>query len=304
MVERKEIAEERTPMRYKLFPCDLCGSEDAVEVPHCREYTNGEVIHICKQCGFVYVKKRRSAFDIAKAWSDELYGAGYISAADYSARIPAVKARHTYVADFLDVTINLRDKEVCDFGTGEGQFLEIIRKAEYGASVFGIEPSKQNCERLLELRIRHFNGTIEDFSASPEYMNYRADIVTIMWTLENSGSCKDVLSVAYETVKENGYVGVATGSRILVPFKKPLNLYFSKNPADTHAFRFSANTLRGILAVCGFKVICVNRYIDSDILCMVGQKCDKEAKIVWQGDDFAKVVDFFERWHKESLFYR
>ena len=47
------------------FPCDLCGETDAVEVPHCREYTNGQPIHICRRCGFVHVKLRRSAEGIA-----------------------------------------------------------------------------------------------------------------------------------------------------------------------------------------------------------------------------------------------
>ena len=114
----------------------------------------------------------------------------------------------------------------------------------------------------------------------------------------------DMLSGAYKLLKDDGYIVMATGSRILVPFKKPLNLYFSKNPADTHAFRFSANTLQGILAVSGFEVKFVNQYLDSDILCMLAQKKKKSDKISWQGDDFIKVYDFFERWHRETIYYR
>ncbi len=124
--------------KYEEFPCDVCGSTDAIEVPYARNYTNGQPIHICKECGFVYVKLRRSAHEIADTWSDELYGDGY------TARIPAVKARQTYVAEFVDVNIGLRDKQVCDIGTGEGQFLEINRKEEYGAKVFGTEASERS----------------------------------------------------------------------------------------------------------------------------------------------------------------
>lgn len=285
-------------IKYEEFPCDLCGSTDAIEMPFSRFYTNNEPVHICKSCGFVYVVKRRTAQSIADSWSDDLYGDGY------TARIPAVKARQTYVAEFIDTNIGLKDKELCDIGTGEGQFLEIVRTAEYGAKVFGTEASKKNCAKLAKSGINHFQGTIEDFSKSKQIKNYKADIATIMWTLENCRSCRDMLSGAYQLLKDAGYIVLATGSRILVPFKKPLNLYLSKNPADTHAFRFSANTLQGILAVSGFEVKYINQYLDSDILCVIAKKMKKSDKISWQGDDFIKVYDFFERWHRETIYYR
>jgi hypothetical protein len=113
-----------------------------------------------------------------------------------------------------------------------------------------------------------------------------------------------MLTVAHRILREGGHLVVATGSRILVPFRKPLNFYLGTNPADTHAFRFSRDTLRGILAVSGFEVTQMNRFLDSDILCMIAQKRDRNAKIAWQGDDYRKVYDFFERWHRETLLYR
>ena len=285
-------------VQYENFPCDLCGSTEAVEVPCSRFYTNNEPVHICRHCGFVYVMKRRSAQAIADTWSDKLYGD------NYTARIPAVKARQTYVAEFIDTNIGLKGKDVCDIGTGEGQFLEIIRHEEYGANVFGTEASKKNCAKMEKQGIANYCGTIEDFGKSKIIKKYRADIATIMWTLENCRSCRDMLDGAYAILKDDGYIVIATGSRILVPFKKPLHLYLSKNPADTHSFRFSANTLQGLLAVSGFEVKFVNQYLDSDILCMIAQKKKKTEKIAWQGDDFIKVYDFFERWHKETMFYR
>ena len=72
---------------YTEFPCDICGSSDAVEIPHVRDYTGGQPIHICTKCGFVYVQQRRSAEAIAEVWSEEIFGAGYTAA------IPAVRAR-------------------------------------------------------------------------------------------------------------------------------------------------------------------------------------------------------------------
>ena len=280
-------------MTKQIFVCDLCGADDAAEIEVARLYTNDQPIHICRNCGFIYVRERRSSQEIADSWTKDLYQG------NYTARIPAVKARQTYVADTIDVEIGLRGKKLCDIGGGEGQFLEIARGPDYGVDVFAIEPSKENCAALADLGVEHYHGTIEDFTAEGE-SNGTFDIATIMWTLENCEDCRVMLNAAYDLLKPGGYLVVATGSRILVPFKKPLQLYLSKNPADTHCFRFSAATLNGLFAVSGFEATCVNRYIDHDVMCMIGQKTDRSDEISWAGDDWRQVVDFFNRWHLES----
>jgi 2-polyprenyl-3-methyl-5-hydroxy-6-metoxy-1,4-benzoquinol methylase len=279
----------------KEFPCDICGSKDAVELPHAREYTNGQPIHICKKCGFVHVKHRRSFAQIADTWSKKIYGKGY------TAVIPAVRARQTYVADFIEKHLGLRNKEVCDIGAGEGRFPDIIRQPYYGATTFGIEASARNCQLLGKMGIEHFNGTIEDFLAAPKKQKRQFDIATIMWTLENCQSCREMLAGAWKLLKPGGHVVIATGSRILVPFKKPLYLYLSKNDADTHSFRFSANTLKSILAVSKFKSVHVNRYLDTDYLCIIAKKVDHV--VPWQGDPYLDVYNFFERWHVDTQMY-
>ncbi len=283
--------------RYKQFPCDVCGSTDAIRLPHERKYTKGQNIYICKKCGFIYVKRRRPYSTVAQAWSKELFGKAYTS------KTPLMLARHTYIAEFIDQSIGLKNKKVCDIGAGEGQFLNIA-KNNYGASVFGIEPSSENCNIMKRLGIRCFDGTLEEYIKSPLHKNYRSDIVTMMWTLENATSCKDLVMGARAVLKKEGYLVVATGSRILVPFSKPLNLYLSSNPADTHPARFSRNTLASLLAVAGFKIVHVNPYLnDSLALCIIAKKTKINKKIKIKGDDFQKVYDFFKRWHIETQKY-
>ncbi len=277
---------------YSEFNCDLCGSDDAEPIEVSRAYMSDGVVHVCKNCGFVYVRRRRSIQRIADAWSQEIFQKGY------TARIPAVKARQTYVAEFLDTNVGLKGKSVCDIGGGEGQFLDIIRGADYEADVFAIEPAEQNCKLMSDAGIENFHGTIEDYIASGAVRKF--DIVTVMWTLENTQDCRGMINAAYDLLKDRGYLLIATGSRILVPFKKPLHLYLSKNPADTHCFRVSANTLQGLMAVSGFEMAEVNRYIDTDYLTMLGRKTDRSADIAWKGDDWHEVVNFFERWDKET----
>ena len=289
----------RASARLVAYPCDLCGSRDAIEAPYARRYTGNQPIHICKRCGLVYVKYRRRPEDVAATWSDQLFGPHY-----YTARIPAVIARQTYVAAFIDQQIGLRGQRVCDVGTGEGQFLEIIRRTEYGARVFGTEAAGQYCRRLTRQRLPCFNGTVEAFAAKPGKHRRAFDIVTLMWTLECCGAPRQILMACRELLKPNGHIVVATGSRMLVPFKKPLHLYLSTAPADTSPVRFSANTLHGLLAVCGFESVHANRYIDSDILCMIGRQRHLTAGSGWRGDDYRDVAAFFRRWHRETRYYK
>lgn len=282
---------------YEIFPCDLCGSEEAEEITAALKYTDNQPLHVCKNCGFVHVKQRRSANRIAEVWSDDIYEKGY------TARIPAVKARQTYVAEFIDVEVGLKDKRICDIGGGEGQFLEMIKAPEYGANVFAIEPSQKNCDLMTNVGIDNFCGSIEDYCEAEMFKERKFDIATIMWTLENCQSCRTMLDAAYDVLDDDGVVAISTGSRLMVPFKKPLHYYLGTRPADSHCFRFSQNTLQGLLAASGFEMIAVNRAIDTDYLVMIGRKTDKSKPIDWQGDRYQEVIDFFNRWDIETQGY-
>ena len=273
------------------FPCDLCGTTDAYEVPHASEYTGGQPVHICAHCGFVYVKRRRSAEEIAATWSEEIFGKGY------TARVPAITARLTQVVETLGTELGLDSKDVCEIGAGEGEFLDLARAR--GARVFGIEPSDGNCRLMRERGIDCFTGTIERYQERGDG-NGAFDVVAILWTLENCQDCRRMLAGAHTLLRPGGQVAVATGSRILVPFKKPLWSYFSANPADTHAFRFSANTLRKALALSGFAPVYLNRYLDSDVLLVIGKQAEASD---WEGDDPLAVYSFFERWHADTALY-
>jgi hypothetical protein len=282
---------------YTDYPCDLCGADEPIEIPYCRLYTANQAIHICGNCGFVYVRSRRSSEEIARVWSDEIYGSVYTAVKN-----PAMMARQTFVAEFLASRVDLAGRKVCDIGAGEGFFLKYLQD-HYGVDAFGVEPSTRNCARLEELGVRSYAGTIEQFVASKEGARYRAQAVTIMWTLENCLSCVDMLRGAAALLDTGGRIVVATGSRILVPFKKPLFQYFSHTPADSHCFRFSANALQSALAKAGFKTTATNRYLDNDVLCVIAEKAPPSTKVDTVKDHPLEVLSFFERWHRDSMHY-
>ncbi len=92
---------------------------------------------------------------------------------------------------------------------------------------------------------------------------------------------------------------IATGSRILMPFKKPLQYYLGPN-VDAHPFHFSANALTSLMHKAGFKVTAHNRFIDSDYLVLVGERVDSGDGLALPKDDCHDVVEYFERWHRET----
>lgn len=236
-------------------------------------------------CGFVYVRERRSSAEIAKAW-DDIWGGGY------SSEWPAVQARLFYVAEYLHQLIDLEGKSICDIGAGEGTFMDMCR--ERLAFPFGIEPDRNNCRMLAAKGHSYFTGTVEDYTPTHQF-----DLVTLNWTLENTGDCIGVLRKAREFLKPDGHICVATGSRILVPFKKPLHTYFSSNPPDLHCFRFSAVTLEAILAKAGFGFQKKNDYDVNDWLVMTAKPANSIFDQNCWPDNPAEVLAFFERWERE-----
>ncbi len=278
------------------FDCDVCGSGDAEEITCLLSYSGGQPIHVCRNCGFVYVRARRSFQEIADDWSHNIFGAEH----RYTARIPAIKARQTFVADTIDTEIGLEGKRVCDIGAGEGLFLAMLNAPEYGATVFGIEPSEELCAGMTDMGIANFAGPIESYLASDTAEPGAFDIVTIIWTLENCQDCRVMLDAANQLLKPGGHVVIGTGSRILVPFRKPLHYYIADNPTDTHNFRFSASTLEYLLAETGFAMNYVNRYIDNDVLCMIARKESGPVTGHRPTDDWREVIAFFERWDAET----
>jgi 2-polyprenyl-3-methyl-5-hydroxy-6-metoxy-1,4-benzoquinol methylase len=266
--------------------CDLCGSDDFIHIDVARRYIgeDQEPPVVCARCGFVYVRERRTSAEIAKAW-DDIWGEGYTSA------WPAVKARLTYVAEYMRQTIPGKHLDLLDVGAGEGDFLKIVAGSHFLAS--GLEPSAENCRKINLHGFPANCGTLETFEPNKQY-----DVITLLWTLENTGDGVGILLKAHSLLKPGGRIVVATGSRIGVPFKKPLHTYFSRNPQDLHCFRFSANSLASALYGAGFDNMIFNRFDDSDWLVVIGTAVGREKLCGAWRDDYAKVIQFFNDWDR------
>ena len=104
----------------------------------------------------------------------------------------------------LNKTISggLKGKSILDIGAGEGYFLKLARDL-YGAKVFGIEPSLENCKKLDIQKIPNFNGTAEDyFSLFSE--NEKFDLITLNWTLCNCSNINNIMQIVFEFLMKMG----------------------------------------------------------------------------------------------------
>ncbi len=279
---------------------DYYGQGKTILVPYSQKLTGGNEVNISKYSGLVSVTKRRSSEEIAKDWSEKVFGKKF-SKSKYTSKIPAVIARHTYVMETILSQLNLKSKSICDFGAGEGEFLKMLKK-KINFFPFGIEPSKKNCFLLKKNRIKYFQGTVEQYNKSENKKKF--DVITIMWTLCNTSNSFEIIKTASELINKNGYIVLAESSRILVPFKKPIQMYFGKNNPDLHPFHFSKNSLSNILILNKFRPIYINRYIDSDYILIIAKKIEKINKNKIKLDDYKKVKNFFKRWYQESQRYK
>lgn len=273
------------PLPAGLRACDLCGAQDAVKLPQAETFGSGGV-YVCMDCGFVHVKERRSSEEIAASW-DDIYGEGYTAA------WPAVFARLSYVTEWYAQAYGWAGKSVLEIGAGEGRFLEMVR--DRGAHPVGLDPSPANCRKLRSKDIFAHHGTIETCGTVGTF-----DVVAILWTLENCQDCVRMLEIARDNLAIDGVLLVATGSRILTPFKKPLKTYFSKNPPDTHCFRWSPASLGNAMKKARFYVSSVNQYHESEWLVMTGRPAmsDGHDPSVTRGDQWQDVLRHFAEWQR------
>lgn len=250
--------------------CDLCGGSGT-------PLSVFEEAHVCNDCGFIFVPVRRTPEAIADDWETVYLSGGY------DPQWPGVQARLFYVAEWLDNRFGLESKTVLDIGAGDGTFMGFLDPL--GATCAGIEPSAKNTVKWDEDWIA-LTGPWEQFTDFG-----KVDVCTINWTLENCGDPVGMLKFAAEHAD---LVSVATGSRILVPFKKPYSHYISdKEIPDLHAFRWSRNSLAFAMFRAGLQVVEVNDFPDRDEMIVVGRKMSGPRP---ETDDPTEIQEYFRLW--------
>jgi SAM-dependent methyltransferase len=268
----------KAPASMKRHNCDLCSSNAWAPLP----LPDPKGVGICQVCGFVYVRDRRSAAEIAADWSN-VYGEGYNPDC-----WPAVRARLYYVKEWIyeHHGYNRPGVSLLDVGAGTGTFLKLW--GHTGVQVHGLEPSSACPDYLTR-------GSVED-----DIDLGQNDFVTVLWTLENTHDPIKVLDYARRRCKPDGRVIVATGSRLLVPFKKPLSTYLGDNSPDLHCFRWSVNTLHAAFRKAGLVPCRENPYAECDWLVVsaipAGDTPPSKTQLPY--DPPQDVANFFKDWQR------
>lgn len=278
-------------------------SENAIALDFLEPYlAPGDSIFVQPITGFVTSRKSMKAEEVAAYWSNVIFPDA--SEESYSATFPFAKSRLYYVMETIARFARLTQSsnvEWCDFATGEGILLEMLRRNYPSVNLHGTEHSIHLVESL---RAREFNvlniglGMSQIFPLEKEF-----DISTLTWTLANSIDPHSLLVDVVANTKIGGLVCIAESSRVLVPFRKSLHDYFSKSePADLHPSNFSVNTLRCLMEICGLDIVYVNKYFDSDVLLVIGRKTNTVQSSGY-ADNPAIVADFFRKWAEASRFF-
>ena len=290
-------------MKYSYETEFLSVSDKAIPLDFLEKYLPaGDLIYVNPITGFVTSSRSMSAENVAKYWSDIIFPNK--SEESYSAYNPFAQARLFYVMQSIAKFLNFNQEtnlHICDFATGEGVLLNLLRNNYPKLKVSGTEHSS---ELVQTLKSNGFDVFIKTLGIQSSIFNKeKFDISTLTWTLANAIDPLACLRDVVQATKTGGYVCVAESSRILVPFRKSLSDYFSKTfPADLHPSNFSTNTLKLLMQLSGLEVVFVNRYFDSDVLLVIGKKVDHQVEPKFF-DDQKQVVDFMKEWAHASEFF-
>lgn len=222
----------------------------------------------------------------------------------YTAERPSAKVRLFYVLQSLYNFLHKKKFskiKLCDFATGEGEFLNLIKLLKKNHVFMATEGSKTLSDKIRKKKIDCLNILLGDYDKTKKF-KIKPNIATVCWTLCNCIDPLSVLKDIHSRLDKNSYMCVAESSRILVPFKKTISDYFNpKSLTDSHPFHFSKQSLENLITLAGFKVCYINRYFDSDVLMIIAKKT-LNTKKNFKVDNYKDVEKFFLQWHNFSKY--
>lgn len=269
-------------------------------------------IYISKKTGLIFHKPKIETKKALKFWSKKIFSKKIdYKKLTYSSENIGMKARHFYCANFSKKYLVKKNINFCDFGSGEGNFINHILDINPNIQINFTEFSKKNIEitkkNLKKRKIKEYNyhnGSIEESYLNQNIKNI--NFASLLWTLCNCIEPLKVLSAIKKKISDNGYLLVAESSRILVPFKKPIYNYFNSynETENTHPWHFSYNSLSNLLEISGFRIINHNRFYDENDLVVIAKKRKTNSNPKFYKDDYKKVEIFLKKWKENSFFLK
>lgn len=270
-------------------------------------------VYISKKTGTIFHSPSNDTTQSLNLWAKKIYSKKINpKKIKYTSENPIMKSRHYYSALFLNKYLKNKKINLCDYGTGEGNFGSELYKinkkigfnfTEHSPDLY--KKTKRKISKIYKKDFLSFKGSIEDSAKNKKFVNF--DACSLLWTLCNCVKPIEVLNAIHSSLKKDGILLISESSRILVPYKKPIyNFFISKHDIkDTHPWFFSYNSLSNLLEVCGFSIVSTNRYFDENDLIIIAKKKNKKTYVPKIKIDKTKdIIYFLKDWEKNSFFLK
>ena len=269
-------------------------------------------VYVSKYTGLVYHSPDLNSDESLNIWSKKIFSNKIdYRKLKYTSENTIMKSRHYYCANFIKKNLKSKNLSFCDFGAGQGNFISEICSINRDLKFFYTEHSKENIKKInkkfknkLSKKINFYQGSIERSSKLSNFKNIK--IGSLLWTLCNCVDPISVLNSIHKVLSNNGLLLIAESSRLMVPFKKPIENYFNRyhHTKNTHPWHFSINSLSNLLELCGFRIIKSNRFYDENDLVVLAKKLPKKTKPIFKKDNFERVIKFLKKWIELSNFLK
>jgi len=228
-----------------IMKCYLCNNEKHSQVKGTVRDNPDLKFLRCNKCGLIFLNSRDHI-------DDKFYEKNSMEKSNLSTSIfktehfKDTERRYKY---FYSILVN---KNVLDFGCGEGHFLFKLKTEKIIPYLFALEPNKKNRKFLEE------NFTL--YTDIDDILDDSLDVITLFHVLEHLKDPINVLNILYEKLKLSGkiIIEVPNANDAL------LNIYDSKEFAkftywSCHLYIFNNRTLENLLKNTNYKIVYIKQ---------------------------------------------
>ena len=227
--------------------CPICFQ---TKLPVKYTINNYEIVQ-CENCKLVMLNQKLKFEEVVNLYKNNYFnsdtdGSGYLS---YNTMEKALRKNFKKRVKKI-IAQTGRNIDLLDVGAGQGFFVDECLKE--GIRAEGLEISK---EALIysrkELKIKMYEGTIEEFKPSKKY-----DVITLWDVIEHVYEPNRFLKIINASLKENGFIFLSTGDidSLLAKISGPKWHLFN---LPEHAYFYSKKTIKKLLNKNNFRILSI-----------------------------------------------
>lgn len=239
---------------FESNTCVVCGCNDFEKLSEKDRYGLCLTVGICKECGLIQANPRmtQAAYNHFYTNYRRLYVGTEKPTEDYfQSRYRGGKATFDYLSEHVDIA----GKSILEVGCGSGAILKYLHDS--GATVKGIDLSS---EYLSYGRERYaIDLSVSNLFDLPETQKF--DIIIYSDVLEHILDPKCHLEKIKKLLKKDGvlYIRVPGIKNLFIPYFAD----FLKTLQNAHVYYFSLKTLKNLMHVNGYEMVCGDENIRS-----------------------------------------